>query len=115
MPGRIDPLGCAHRNRARYGPCHRKYCTQEDALRRQCQRDGRTLRVRSTRQGPGVAGKCCDQAAGGRGEARSKIRPTMFRTRFKKEIVAEFLPPARAPKKQRVILLCDGMPSMPRK
>ncbi len=39
----------------------------------------------------------------------------MFRTRFKKEIVAEFLPPARLRKKQRVILLCDGMPSMPRK
>jgi pimeloyl-ACP methyl ester carboxylesterase len=39
----------------------------------------------------------------------------MFRTRFKKEIVAEFLPPARELKKQRVILLCDGMPSMPRK
>ena len=39
----------------------------------------------------------------------------MFRTRFKKEIVAEFLPPARPRKRQRVILLCDGMPSMPRK
>jgi alpha-beta hydrolase superfamily lysophospholipase len=39
----------------------------------------------------------------------------MFRTRFKKEIVAEFLPPVRARKKQRVILLCDGMPSIPRK
>src|ERR1700694_2290143 len=39
----------------------------------------------------------------------------MFRTRFKKEIVAEFLPPARSRKKQRVILLCDGMPSVPRK
>lgn len=39
----------------------------------------------------------------------------MFRTRFKKEIVAEFLPPARALKKQRVIILCDGMPSVPRK
>jgi dipeptidyl aminopeptidase/acylaminoacyl peptidase len=39
----------------------------------------------------------------------------MFRTRFKKEIVAEFTPPARATKKQRVIILCDGMPSMPRK
>jgi pimeloyl-ACP methyl ester carboxylesterase len=39
----------------------------------------------------------------------------MFRTRFKKEIVAEFLPPARALRKQRVILLCDGMPSVPRK
>ena len=39
----------------------------------------------------------------------------MFRTRFKKEIVAEFVPPARAGKKQKVIILCDGMPSIPRK
>lgn len=39
----------------------------------------------------------------------------MFRTRFKREIVAEFLPPARRLKKQRVIILCDGMPSSPRK
>jgi pimeloyl-ACP methyl ester carboxylesterase len=39
----------------------------------------------------------------------------MFRTRFKKEIVAEFLPPSRPRKRERVILLCDGMPSMPRK
>ncbi len=39
----------------------------------------------------------------------------MFRTRFKKEILAEFLPPARISKKQRVIILCDGMPSVPRK
>lgn len=39
----------------------------------------------------------------------------MFRTRFKREIVAQFLPPARAQKKQRVIILCDGMPSIPRK
>ena len=39
----------------------------------------------------------------------------MFRTRFKREIVAEFLPPARPRKRQRVIVLCDGMPSMPRK
>lgn len=39
----------------------------------------------------------------------------MFRTRFKKEIVAEFTPPARVSKKQRVIILCDGMPSVPRK
>jgi esterase/lipase len=39
----------------------------------------------------------------------------MFRTRFKKEIVCEFLPPARAGKKQKVIVLCDGMPSIPRK
>ena len=39
----------------------------------------------------------------------------MFRTRFKKEIVAEFLPPARSSKQQRAIILCDGMPSIPRK
>lgn len=39
----------------------------------------------------------------------------MFRTRFAKDIVAEFLPPARPRKKQRVILVCDGMPSIPRK
>ena len=39
----------------------------------------------------------------------------MFRTRFKKEIVAEFLPPARAGKLDKVIVLCDGMPSIPRK
>lgn len=39
----------------------------------------------------------------------------MFRTRFKNEIVAEFLPPSRAGKKQKVIILCDGMPSIPRK
>src|SRR6266853_6908428 len=38
-----------------------------------------------------------------------------FRTRFKKEIVAEFLPPARRGKKQKVIILCDGMPSIPGK
>ena len=39
----------------------------------------------------------------------------IFRTRFKKEIVAEFLPPARQGKKQKVIILCDGMSGMPRK
>jgi hypothetical protein len=39
----------------------------------------------------------------------------MFRTRFKRQIVTEFLPPARAGTKQKVILLCDGMPSIPRK
>ncbi len=38
-----------------------------------------------------------------------------FRTRFKDEIVAEFLPPARPRKKQKIIILCDGMPSIPRK
>lgn len=40
---------------------------------------------------------------------------SMFRTRFKNEIVAEFLPPSRPRKKQNLILLCDGMPSIPRK
>ena len=39
----------------------------------------------------------------------------MFRARFKKDIVAEFLPPARAGKKHKLIILCDGMPSIPRK
>ena len=39
----------------------------------------------------------------------------MFRTRFNKEIVAEFLPPVRQGKKHRVIILCDGMPSVPTK
>ena len=39
----------------------------------------------------------------------------MFRTRFKNEIVAEFLPPLRPRKKQTLIVLCDGMPSIPRK
>ena len=34
-----------------------------------------------------------------------------LRTRFKKEIVAEFLAPNR--KSQRVIIFCDGMPVMP--
>src|SRR6202040_322729 len=34
---------------------------------------------------------------------------------FKKEIVAEFLPPARARTKPQGIILCDGMPSIPRK
>jgi len=39
----------------------------------------------------------------------------MFRTRFAKEIVCEFLPPVRPRKKNRVIILCDGMPGIPRK
>ena len=39
----------------------------------------------------------------------------MFRARFKREILAEFLPPSRPGKKARVIVLCDGMPSIPRK
>jgi pimeloyl-ACP methyl ester carboxylesterase len=39
----------------------------------------------------------------------------MLRTRFARDIVTEFLPPARRSKKERVIILCDGMPSIPRK
>lgn len=35
-----------------------------------------------------------------------------YRTRFKRDIVAEFLPPARKTKRDRVILLCDGMPGL---
>ncbi len=39
----------------------------------------------------------------------------MFRTRFKQEILTEFLPPRRLRKTERAIVLCDGMPSIPRK
>jgi pimeloyl-ACP methyl ester carboxylesterase len=39
----------------------------------------------------------------------------MFRTRFKQQIVAEFLPPKRERRNQKLIILCDGMPSIPRK
>ena len=39
----------------------------------------------------------------------------MFRTRFARDIVTEFLPPGRVLKTQRAIVLCDGMPSIPRK
>lgn len=39
----------------------------------------------------------------------------MFRTRFHNEIVAEFLPAAHQRRTQRLIILCDGMPSIPRK
>ncbi len=39
----------------------------------------------------------------------------MFRTRFAHDIVAEFLPPKRQRKRHELILLCDGMPSIPRK
>jgi dipeptidyl aminopeptidase/acylaminoacyl peptidase len=39
----------------------------------------------------------------------------MFRARFKRDIVTEFLPPARSGKTQKAIILCDGVPSIPRK
>jgi dipeptidyl aminopeptidase/acylaminoacyl peptidase len=39
----------------------------------------------------------------------------LFRTRFASDIVTEFLPPARRSRIGRVIILCDGMPSIPRK
>ncbi len=39
----------------------------------------------------------------------------MFRTRFKRDILTEFLPPKRSGKNERAIVLCDGMPSIPRK
>jgi pimeloyl-ACP methyl ester carboxylesterase len=39
----------------------------------------------------------------------------MFRTRFKQQIVAEFLPPSRLRKVQKLIIVCDGMPSIPHK
>jgi hypothetical protein len=39
----------------------------------------------------------------------------MFRTRFRQQIVADFLPPSCPRKTQRLIILCGGMPSIPRK
>jgi dipeptidyl aminopeptidase/acylaminoacyl peptidase len=39
----------------------------------------------------------------------------MFRARFQRDILAEFLPPARPRPRQRVIIICDGMPGIPRK
>jgi len=47
-----------------------------------------------------------------------KISPMHpLRTRFKKEIVAEFLPPTKRAdwRKNRVVILCDGMPTVPHK
>lgn len=41
--------------------------------------------------------------------------PYPFRTRFAKDIVAEFLPPRRKQKKDRVIILCEGLPGVPGK
>lgn len=38
-----------------------------------------------------------------------------LRTRFAKDIVAEFLPPARDTKKQRVVIIASGAPSLPSK
>lgn len=38
-----------------------------------------------------------------------------MRTRFKKEIITEFLPPSRKTTKQKVIILAGGMPSFPGK
>jgi pimeloyl-ACP methyl ester carboxylesterase len=39
----------------------------------------------------------------------------MLRTRLERDLVTEFLPPVRPGKTQRAIILCDGMPSIPRK
>ena len=39
----------------------------------------------------------------------------MFRTRISKDLVVEFLPPAPRSRKEKIIVLCDGMPSTPRK
>lgn len=38
-----------------------------------------------------------------------------LRTRFAREIITEFLPPSRPTKKQRVIIICGGMPGFPGK
>lgn len=39
----------------------------------------------------------------------------MYKTRLENDIIAEFLPPKRKGRKTRVIILCDGFPSIPRK
>jgi len=76
------------------------------------------------RRGSGVKGRSAEEQ---KLKGRSQIEEVtahpgiaecvmqMLRTRFMRDIVTEFLPPARAVKKQRVIVLCDGMPSIPRK
>jgi len=51
----------------------------------------------------------------GNTEEGRELQNAMFRTRFKRDIVTEFLPPTRSGKTQRAIILCDGMPSIPRK
>jgi alpha-beta hydrolase superfamily lysophospholipase len=38
-----------------------------------------------------------------------------FRTKFAKNIIAEFLPPARKTKYAKVIIICDGAPTVPSK
>jgi pimeloyl-ACP methyl ester carboxylesterase len=43
------------------------------------------------------------------------MQQNMFRTRFREQIVAEFLPASGLRRRQRLIILCDGMPSIPRK
>jgi len=40
--------------------------------------------------------------------------PQTLRTRFAKDIVAEFLPPARKSKRQKVVIICSGAPSVPK-
>jgi pimeloyl-ACP methyl ester carboxylesterase len=63
-----------------------------------------------------MKGERVNQQAGALSNARSAYTaPKMYRTTFSKEIVAEFLPPARPVKRQKLIILCDGMPSVPRK
>ena len=49
------------------------------------------------------------------GATRSCYHTRVYRTRIERDIVCEFLPPARTGKRQKVIILCDGMPSIPRK
>jgi len=39
----------------------------------------------------------------------------LYRTRFKGEILTEFLPPARKTKREKAVILCDGMPGIPTK
>lgn len=41
--------------------------------------------------------------------------PYTLRTRFARDIVAEFLPPFRKTKTEKVIIICGGMPTLPSK
>jgi len=46
---------------------------------------------------------------------REIMSRSMFRTRFREQMVPGFLPPSRDQKAQNVVVLRDGMPSIPRR
>jgi alpha-beta hydrolase superfamily lysophospholipase len=45
----------------------------------------------------------------------TKLAMHTLRTRFGKDIIADFLPPTKKTKNKKVIIFCDGMPSVPSK